>query len=191
MRQIAQIFLLFSLASSAQSTRIFPNEPLESLGVKVFLNKLEDTLFIKAKEGDLKKISIVKRKSSSQTRRTGTLNPIEDNYYAIPLNHYDIGVYTIEVHYKPHIYPFKMDRLKNLPMALSPHPNIRTYKAVYGIVNAFGARTGQINALTPKKLENLISKFETDKITRSGFQNWLKIYAVYDDNTEGLYYQID
>lgn len=191
MKQLAQILVLFSLVASAQNTRIYPNTPLEALGVKVYLNQAEDTLFIKANEGELQKVSVVKRKNKDQTRRTGTLAPKQDNYYEIPLNNYEVGVYTVEVHYEPHIYPFKMDRIKHLPMTVSPNPNIRTYKAVYGIVNAFGARTGQINALTQSKLENLITKFETDKITRNGFQNWLKIYAVYEDDSEGLFYQID
>lgn len=191
MKSIAQIILFFSLVAQAQNTRIYPNIPLQSLGVETYLNSSEDTLYIKASEGMLNKISVLKRRYPDETRRIESLGPKEDNSYAIPLNHYHIGVYTVEVHYEPHIYPFKMVRIKDIPLPITPGPNIRSFKAVYGVVSGFSGYTAVEKALTKERMDELISKFETDKITKCGHRNWLKVYAIYEDNTEGLYYTID
>ena len=71
------------------------------------------------------------------------------------------------------------------------NPNIRSYRAVYGVVSGFSGHTVEIKALTKKRMDELILKFETDKYTNTGLANWLKVYAIYDDESEDLYYNID
>jgi hypothetical protein len=104
---------------------------------------------------------------------------------------YRIGAYTIEVHYKPHIYPFKMFRVKHIPYDIGLDPNVRSYRAICGVVSGFSSHTVEIKALTKKRMDELILKFETDKYTKTGRNNWLKVYAVFEDASEKIYYQVE
>lgn len=190
MKVLVQILILFSVTAQAQITSIIPNLKLLEQHVTVELNSTQDTLIIAADEG-LSKVSIIQRLSADRSVRTSPLNPYKLNEYRIALNAYRIGAYTIEVHFKPHIYPFKMFRIKHIPYDMTLNPNIRSYRAVYGVVSGFSGHTVEIKALTKKRMDELILKFETDKYTNTGLANWLKVYAIYDDESEDLYYNID
>ncbi len=191
MRTLVQILMLFSLALQSQVTSIIPNIKLAEEDVTVALNSSQDTLIIKADSGDISKVSIIQRVSWDRSIRTSPLTSNSTNTYKIPLHQYRIGAYTVEVHFKPHIYPFKMFRVKHIPYDMSLDPNIRCYRAEYGIVSGFSGYTGEIKALTKKRMDQLILKFETDKFTKTGYENWLKVYAVYEDRTEDIYYEIE
>ena len=190
MKVLVQILILFSVTVQAQITSIIPNTKLLEQQVTVELNSTQDTLIIAADEG-LTKVSIIQRINADRSIRTAPLIPSSKNEYRIPLHLYRIGAYTIEVHYKPHIYPFKMFRVKHIPYDMSLDPNIRCYRAEYGIVSGFSGYTGEIKALTKKRMDELILKFETDKFTKTGYENWLKVYAVFEDQSEKTYYEVD
>ena len=190
MKVLVQILILFSATVQAQITSIIPNLKLLEQQVTVELNSSQDTLIIAADEG-LSKVSIIQRINAERSIRTTPLMPNNKNEYHIALHAYRIGAYTIEVHYKPHIYPFKMFRIKHIPYDMSLDPNIKSYRAVYGVVSGFSGHTVEIKALTKKRMDELILKFETDKYTNTGLANWLKVYAIYEDESEDLYYNLD
>ena len=84
-----------------------------------------------------------------------------------------------------------MFRVKQIPPDMSFKPNISSYRAEFGVVSGFSGHTVEIKALTKKRMDELILKFEIDQTTKTGNMNWLKVYAVYEDATEDLYYQIN
>jgi hypothetical protein len=191
MKAIPLFLFLCGFTLQAQITSIIPNLKLGERYVTVDLSKTQDTLIIEADEGELSKVSIIQRVSADKSIRTAPIAKLEHNKYRIPLHSYRIGAYTVEVHYKPHIYPFKMFRVKHIPIDMQLKPKIKSYRAVYGVVNGFSGHTAEIKALTKKRMDELILKFEIDKTTKTGNQNWLKVYAVHYDNSESLYYTIE
>jgi len=191
MKVLPQFLILLSLSVQAQITAVIPNLRLSEKEVVVDLNSSQDTLFIQAKEGLISKVSIIQRVAGDRSIRTAPIAAYRENEYRIPLHVYRIGAYTVEVHYKPHIYPFKMFRVKHIPYDMSLDPNIKSYRAEYGIVNGFSSYTGEIKALTKKRMDELILKFEIDQYTKTGNKNWLKVFAVYEDRTERIYYSIE
>jgi hypothetical protein len=191
MKALPQFLILLSLSLQAQITAVIPNLRLTEQEVLVELNSTQDTLFIQAKEGLISKVSVIQRVAGDRSIRTAPLTEYRKNEYRIPLHVYRIGAYTVEVHYKPHIYPFKMFRVKHIPYDMSLDPNIKSYRAEYGVVSGFSSYTGEIKALTKKRMDELILKFEVDQYTKTGNKNWLKVFAVYEDRSEKIYYTID
>lgn len=190
MRVLVYVVILFSICAKAQVTSIIPNTKLAEEQVIVALNSTQDTLLISSDIGEIKKVSIIKRVSADRSVRTTPIVANTPNHFKIALHAYRIGSYTVEVHFKPHIYPFKMFRIKHIPYDMALDPNIKSYRAEYGVVNGFSGYTGEVKALTKKRMDEMILKFETDQHTKTGALNWLKVYAIYEDKTEGLYYEI-
>jgi hypothetical protein len=151
-----------------------------------------DTIYISSRSGFILDVYVIKRVSRATSVRSSVkILEYGFNHYRIPMDRYDLGTYTVVVNYAQDLYPFNFIRQKPIIRKRSAATCIVSYYCVTGTIQNFGQSESKTGKLSKYEIFELVQKAQADLSTRNGSSNWLKIYAVYNDHSEKLIYEIN
>lgn len=178
-------YILFTCFALGQSTTLRTNVRLDA-----DVRLVRDTIFIQS-DILITDLRVIHRINSDTSEPT--VPPIREygfNRYKLPMSNYNEGTYTVIVEQKGNLYPFNFIRLQEIEKTPSDKRWIIRYECEYGTRQSFSQYSG-VKHTDKREIQRWIDKYKVNRMSRNGYDNWLKVYAIYNDESKALVYEVN